>query len=66
VVVYQDVRGRGDPRVSSIFYNPATEGEDGYDTVEWLAERQWCDGQVATMGRATALPSSTRRLSRRI
>ena len=25
-------------------------GEDGYDTVEWLAKQSWCDGKVATWG----------------
>ena len=26
------------------------EGEDGYDTVEWIAEQPWCNGRVGTMG----------------
>ncbi|MFC1886330.1 CocE/NonD family hydrolase [Thermodesulfobacteriota bacterium] len=26
------------------------EREDGYDTVEWIANQPWCDGQVGTTG----------------
>lgn len=51
VVAYQDVRGRGDSEGEFHYlYQPATEGEDGYDTVEWLASQPWSDGQVATIG----------------
>ena len=46
--VIQDVRGRfaseGD------FYLLKNEAEDGYDTVEWLAQQPWCDGQVGMVG----------------
>ena len=48
VVAIQDVRGRyaseGD------FVHLVNEPEDGYDTVAWLAEEPYCDGQVGTMG----------------
>lgn len=48
VIAIQDVRGRyasaGD------FYLLKNEAEDGADTVEWLAERSYCDGQVGTIG----------------
>jgi hypothetical protein len=27
-----------------------SEGEDGYDTLEWLARQPWCDGRIGTMG----------------
>lgn len=48
VVAIQDVRGRFDSDGAfRIFVN---EAEDGYDTVEWLAERPYCDGQVGTLG----------------
>src|SRR5687768_4016273 len=44
VVVIQDVRGRycsqGD------WWAFADEGEDGFDTVEWIARQPWCDGRV--------------------
>ncbi len=26
------------------------EGEDGYDTLEWIAQQPWCDGNVGMMG----------------
>jgi hypothetical protein len=28
----------------------ANRGEDGYDTVEWIAEQDWCDGNIGTWG----------------
>ena len=46
--VIQDVRGRfaseGD------FYLLKNEAEDGYDTIEWLAEQPWSTGKVGTVG----------------
>ncbi|MFB6211280.1 MAG: CocE/NonD family hydrolase [Halobacteriales archaeon] len=48
VVAVQDVRGRY--ASDGEFYLLANEGEDGADTVEWLADRPYCDGQVGTMG----------------
>jgi putative CocE/NonD family hydrolase len=51
-VVFQDLRGRyasegnydgGDALL-------AQERPDGYDTVEWIAEQAWCDGNVGTQG----------------
>ncbi len=46
--VFQDVRGRyasdGD------FVPFAQELEDGFDTVEWLAAQEWCDGHVGMTG----------------
>ncbi len=44
----QDVRGRYDSEGD--WYPFALEAEDGYDTVEWLASRQWSDGKVGTVG----------------
>lgn len=29
-----------------------TDGEDGYDLVEWTADQPWCDGQVGMVGRS--------------
>jgi putative CocE/NonD family hydrolase len=50
--VCQDVRGQfgsdGD------FYPLRAEGEDGYDTVAWIAEQQWCSGEVHMVGRSYA------------
>jgi putative CocE/NonD family hydrolase len=48
LVVRQDCRGRGDS--GGTFTKYLNEAEDGYDTVEWIAARDWCDGRVATMG----------------
>ena len=47
-VVIQDVRGRytseGD------FYTFVNEMNDGYDSIEWVANQSWCDGQVGMFG----------------
>jgi len=48
VVAIQDVRGRY--ASEGEFYLLKNEAEDGADTVEWLAEQSYCDGQVGTMG----------------
>ncbi|HUF82358.1 MAG TPA: CocE/NonD family hydrolase, partial [Burkholderiales bacterium] len=48
VVVYQDCRGRFGSEGQFIKY--LAEGEDGYDTIAWIAAQPWCDGRVATMG----------------
>ncbi|MFC2164133.1 CocE/NonD family hydrolase [Acidobacteriota bacterium] len=48
-VIVQDVRGRGDSEGKEFdFYFP--DGEDGYDSIEWIAEQPWCDGKVGMMG----------------
>jgi putative CocE/NonD family hydrolase len=47
-VAYQDCRGRYDSEGRFVKY--LAEGEDGYDTIQWLAAQPWCDGRVATMG----------------
>ncbi|SFS36861.1 CocE/NonD family hydrolase [Halostagnicola kamekurae] len=47
-VVLQDVRGRFD---SDGTFDPFVfEAEDGYDTIEWIADRSWSDGQVGMLG----------------
>lgn len=48
VVVMQDVRGRGDSDGEWVPH--FNEGLDGYDTVEWIAKQDWCNGKVAMMG----------------
>jgi putative CocE/NonD family hydrolase len=48
VVVYQDCRGRYDSEGDFVKY--LSDGEDGCDTIEWIARQPWCNGQVATMG----------------
>lgn len=47
-VVSQDTRGRFD---SEGEWDPFRhETDDGFDTVEWLAEQAWCDGRVGAYG----------------
>jgi predicted acyl esterase len=51
--VGQDIRGRFDSE--GVDYPVFTHGgwgehRDGYDTVEWVAAQDWCNGKVATMG----------------
>lgn len=48
VVAYQDCRGRYASEGEFVKY--LSDGEDGYDTVAWLAQQPWCNGKVATMG----------------
>lgn len=48
VMIICDVRGRGD---SDGYFTPyINEGRDGYDVIEWVADKEWCNGQVGTMG----------------
>ncbi|HEX7598151.1 MAG TPA: CocE/NonD family hydrolase [Polyangia bacterium] len=47
-VVVQDVRGR---YASEGEFRPyQQEGRDGYDTIEWIARRPWCNGAVGMFG----------------
>lgn len=48
VVVFQDCRGRYGSEGRFTKYRG--EAEDGFDTLDWIAQQAWCDGQVATMG----------------
>ena len=48
ITVIQDVRGRFGS--GGEWYPFALEGEDGVDTVEWIAAQPWCDGKVGTIG----------------
>ena len=50
VGVLQDVRGRFQSEGEWSYLFLKTEREDGYDTVEWIAEQPWSDGQVGTIG----------------
>src|SRR4051812_7964177 len=47
VVVVQDTRGR---YTSDGVARPHDEGEDGYDTIEWVAQLPWTNGRVGTFG----------------
>ncbi len=46
--VVQDCRGRYDSEGEFIKY--LSEGPDGFDTIEWIAKQDWCNGRVGTMG----------------
>lgn len=45
--VIQDCRGRWD---SDGEYYPFREGEDGYDTQEWIGKQAWSDGRIGMAG----------------
>jgi len=47
VYIYQDVRGRGDSDGNMDAYG---EGQDGYDTIEWIAQQSWSNGKVGMLG----------------
>ncbi|GAA3867410.1 CocE/NonD family hydrolase [Saccharothrix violaceirubra] len=47
-VVMQDTRGRG--ASEGVFTPFVHEREDGYDTIDWVASRSWCDGNVGMFG----------------
>lgn len=46
--VAQDARGRGDSEGDDAVFR--LDGRDGVDTINWLLEQPWCDGNVATLG----------------
>src|SRR4051794_19570840 len=48
VAVLVDVRGRGDS--DGDFAPYSSDGPDGYDTIEWAAAQDWCNGAVARWG----------------
>lgn len=48
IVALQDVRGRF--ASEGEWYAFAKEGPDGYDTVAWLNQQEWCDGAIGTIG----------------
>lgn len=45
--VIQDCRGRWD---SDGVYYPFREGEDGYDTQEWIGQQPWSNGKIGMAG----------------
>jgi len=52
VVAVQDARGRYASEGLWYPFRDEAWGErrDGFDTVEWLARQEWCDGNVGTFG----------------
>jgi uncharacterized protein len=55
-VCLQDVRDRYRSEGTREYFHAATphEGEDGYDTVEWIAAQRWSNGRVGTVGSSFA------------
>ncbi len=47
-VVLQNCRGRFASQGGFTKYT--AEGEDGYDTLQWLCDQLWCDGRIGTYG----------------
>ncbi|NQT27718.1 CocE/NonD family hydrolase [candidate division KSB1 bacterium] len=52
VLVVQDTRGRGDSQGTDSLYFSDGWGkrQDGYDTVEWIAEQSWSNGKIGMWG----------------
>jgi len=48
VLIQQDVRGTSGSE--GTFDPMINEGQDGFDTIEWLRKQPWSNGQVATLG----------------
>lgn len=48
--VVQDCRGRFESE--GVFHAYFPEINDGYDTIEWVANQSWCDGKIGTWGRS--------------
>ncbi|MGE5262198.1 MAG: CocE/NonD family hydrolase [Acidobacteriota bacterium] len=48
IVVWMDVRGRGDSDGEFVPYR--NDGRDGYDAIEWCAAQSWSTGKVGTLG----------------
>ena len=52
VVAIQDQRGRHRSEGTGQYFHTANvhEGEDGHDTIEWIAARPWSNGKVGMLG----------------
>ena len=61
-VCLQDCRDRYRSEGTREYFHAATphEGEDGYDTVEWIAEQRWSTGRVGTVGSSFAAITQVR------
>lgn len=47
-VVIQDIRGRNDSE--GVYQSMRNDRNDGDDTLNWLAEQEWCDGEIGMLG----------------
>ena len=52
VFVNQDLRSRFRSEGDGRYYHTCNpwEGEDGYDTIEWIAKQPWSNGKIGTVG----------------
>jgi putative CocE/NonD family hydrolase len=48
IVALQDTRGRFNS--DGVFFPYKDDRQDGYDTVEWVAAQEWCDGNIGMAG----------------
>jgi putative CocE/NonD family hydrolase len=48
IFIAQDCRGKFASEGTFAPYN--NEGQDGYDTIEWITRQPWCSGRVGMMG----------------
>lgn len=48
IAVVQDCRGRYESEGDFVPYN--SEGQDGYDAIEWLGKQAWCNGRIGMWG----------------
>lgn len=53
--VYQDTRGR---YLSEGVWTRVNDGQDGYDTIQWVAKQPWCNGKIG-MGGLSAMGITT-------
>jgi uncharacterized protein len=55
-VCLQDLRDRYRSEGTGEYFHTVTphEGEDGYDTVEWIAAQRWSSGRIGTVGSSYA------------
>ena len=61
-VCLQDTRDRYRSEGTGEYYHTVTprQGEDGYDTVEWIAAQRWSNGRVGTVGSSYAAITQVR------
>ena len=52
IFVNQDLRSRFRSEGDGRYYHTCNpwEGEDGYDTIEWIAKQPWSNGKIGTLG----------------
>ena len=47
-LIVQDTRGRGDSGGEFDFF--FADGNDGYDTIDWISQQSWSNGKVGMVG----------------